>query len=426
MTATPDRAARRKRRVASDEAHAWARSLTLNNPLGKSLLRAICLYCNDLGTCIAGIETLAKDCDVSPDTVRSRLKFLEAIGAIVRFARWLDEHGRSNSEGRGKRTTDEIRIMIDSDPDEIEARARGENPDDGADGADGISPGQQQGLNSEHETVSPRPALGQPLDSAQGLISEPEPESSPHPPFGGRLADFENQESSEATSSAEPEHFGFFKKNYPDREMWAWPKALPIFAALTPAEQELAAAASPEYAKKIEATKRKPPPVRPERFLKDRIFDNFSNARLPEKPVDPAWIDEGPDIEALRVLATVTGSPPPRLIHDEVKGSGLMRKAPIGEDLRAISRFAGSDILDWFVAEPETREFNAWRHRIHEWTGHWAEPRMVMRRGTRMIRGALGVADFEAQIRQNGIPVPCRWPPRKDGTILPESNEGNR
>jgi hypothetical protein len=46
---------------------------------------------------------------------------------IVRMPQWIDEYGRRNGEGRGKRTSDLIRLMIDVDPEVIEA-ARGARP----------------------------------------------------------------------------------------------------------------------------------------------------------------------------------------------------------------------------------------------------------------------------------------------------------
>lgn len=185
---------KRRGRVASDSAHAWARCLKLGNPYAKLVLVSCCLYVNDAGSCFVGIATLADDTELSADTVRKRLKWLEDIGAIVRFPRWIDENGRANSDGRGKRTSDEIRLMIDEEPEAIEARANGQSEpvceDDAMTEAAEVSPLNQQGLNQSPEnaqdSASPRPALGQPSDSGKGLdSSEPEPEVSPPTPLAG-------------------------------------------------------------------------------------------------------------------------------------------------------------------------------------------------------------------------------------------------
>lgn len=415
---TPLPRPKRRRRFASDEAHAFARNLRLKNPLAKSVARAIAMYCNDEGSCIAGLSTLAEDCDVSVDTVRSRLKFLEDVGAIARFPRWVDDAGRANTEGRGKRTTDDIRLLIDADVETIEARAAGEPVDDD-DGADGVaetefSPGQQQGLNQPPETVSPRPALGQPLHSSQGLISEPEPEDSPQPPLGGRSLDDLEGEAKYL--------FEGLRGDYPDAARWAWLKVLPIFAGLRLVDQQRARAAAPAYAAQLAAARPKAAPVRPERFLKDRIFDNFPHAPLPEKPPPRVWIVNGSaDWLALEVLAITLDHAAPRPIRNDAGEYGMWRIGAVNPDLSALARFHGSDPLDWPVAEPETREFNAWRSRLHEWTGRWHEPRIVMRRGTTIKEVSGKPMSFQNRIK--GLLVPCRWPPKKDGTIYPDHSD---
>ncbi|WP_315759321.1 hypothetical protein [Bradyrhizobium sp. SZCCHNRI2007] len=155
MTVPRDK--RRARHIAADEAHAWARSLDLKNPYAKGVLKSLSIYVNGEGRCFVGLDQLALDTDLSVDTVRRRMVWLEEIGAITRIPQWLDEHGRRNGDGRGKRTSDLIVLHLDRDPDEIEARAWGvvENETKSA----VISPSRQQGLNQPPETVSPRPAL---------------------------------------------------------------------------------------------------------------------------------------------------------------------------------------------------------------------------------------------------------------------------
>jgi hypothetical protein len=422
LTTQASQKRRARRGIASDEAHAWARSLPLNNPNGKTVLRALALYVNGEGCCFVGLDQLSEDTDLSVDTVRRRLVWLEQVGAIVRLPQWLDQNGRRNGEGRGKRTTDDIRLLLDADLDEIERRTREDQIDKASNSSTetmAISPSREQGLNEAGESVSPQLAPRQPLHSCEGLISEPEPESSPQPPSGGECNSDSDQE-----GRAEPQHFAEFWVGYPGYRVMDRSRALAIFSVLTEPEQALARAAVPLLSEDLTKLKRRPKDAY--KWLRDKGFDQYPHAKLPEKPADPVWIDEGPDIDALRVLALIGDRPPPALIHDDVKGSGLLRRCAVQDDLRALSTFAGSDILDWFVAEPDTREFNAWRHRIHEWTALWSEPRIVMRRGTRLMELKPGEPKVEVQNRLRGIPVPCRWPPRKDGTILPESNEGER
>src|SRR5579863_3542284 len=114
---------RRARRIAADEAHAWARNLRLRNLSAKMVLTALTLYVDGDGICWVSIPTLAEDCEMSQDSARRKLAWLEAIGAIARKPQWVDEYGRRNGEVRGRRTSDEIQLLLSSDPDEIEANA---------------------------------------------------------------------------------------------------------------------------------------------------------------------------------------------------------------------------------------------------------------------------------------------------------------
>src|SRR5216683_412798 len=116
---------RRPRRIAADEAHAWARNLKLGNIHAKLVLSMLTLYVDGEGAAFVGIPSLAEDCELSPDTVRRRLAWLEDIGVLARVPQWLDENGNRNSTGRGKRTTDLIKLLFENDQGDIEDRAVG-------------------------------------------------------------------------------------------------------------------------------------------------------------------------------------------------------------------------------------------------------------------------------------------------------------
>ena len=115
--------------IAADTAHAWARSLALDNPHAKSVLRALALYADQNGCCYAGLDRLADDTDLTIDTVRRRLVWLEGIGAIQRRPQWIDASGRRNGDGRGKCTSDEVQLLMDAEPEEISRRAKRANGD---------------------------------------------------------------------------------------------------------------------------------------------------------------------------------------------------------------------------------------------------------------------------------------------------------
>lgn len=284
---------RRARRIASDEAHAWARSLRLNNPNAKTVLRAVALYVNGEAACFVGIDQLAEDTDLSPDTVRRRLVWLEQIGAIVRLRQWIDANGRRNSEGRGKQTSDEIRLLLEADADEIEARARGEHVEE----SDEFSPGSVQGLNEgaeiAAETVSPAPALGQPSQSCHPLISEPEPEDSPLTPLRGAGA---------------PEGWKEFESDWGE-PILRQSIAQQVWAALSPDERNLARRAARGYGVHLRTMRKPPARLGAHLFLKERdAWEGFAKlapdvaaAALPAG-YDPAS-REGRAITALFAVA---------------------------------------------------------------------------------------------------------------------------
>src|SRR5215469_12361526 len=104
---------KRKRRLAADEAHSWARNLKLYNPLAKLLLCMLAMYVNADGECWVGLKALAEDCDCDPKTITNRLNFLQSRGLITRKRQWISETGARNSEGRGKPTTDLIKLVME-------------------------------------------------------------------------------------------------------------------------------------------------------------------------------------------------------------------------------------------------------------------------------------------------------------------------
>jgi len=180
-------AKRRPRRIAADEAHSWARNLRLGNIHAKLVLSMLSLYVDGNGVCWVSAQALAEDCELSDDTVRRRLAWLDEIGAIAREPQWIDEDGRRNGERRGKRTTDLIQLLYDADVDDIEARAAGHVVAEKRTISTAISLRQQRGLNEGQDPVSIRLASGQPPHCGVGQDSsepEPEPESPPTPSGG--------------------------------------------------------------------------------------------------------------------------------------------------------------------------------------------------------------------------------------------------
>ncbi|WP_315774879.1 MULTISPECIES: hypothetical protein [unclassified Bradyrhizobium] len=416
---TAPREKRRARHIAADEAHAWARSLDLKNPYAKGVLKSLSIYVNGEGRCFVGLDQLALDTDLSVDTVRRRMVWLEEIGAITRIPQWVDEHGRRNGDGRGKRTSDLIVLHLDRDADEIEARAWGVVESEVKSAV--ISPSRQQGLNHPPETVSPLPALGQPSHCCDHLNSEPEPESPPLPPSGGREAADALQE-----GEVEPEHFGAAWAGYPEHEAMRRDLALAEFRALVADDQKLCRAAVPDYAAQIRKLKWKPRAFH--LWVRSGGFREFPNAKLPdERPPPPERrLIQGEELAGFTVALRIAERRDPVLVADQQLGRGVWRTMPVQPDLLALSAFvddAGRD--GWEIVAEGSERFAAWRDRLKLWLGAepkaeriWLEPHDPSVHGLSPMH-----PNFRVRKSINGFRVPRSFPPRRDGTWSPAAGE---
>lgn len=371
---------RRPRRIAADEAHAWARNLRLGNVHAKLVLSMLSLYVNGEGEAFVGIDQLAEDCEVAANTVRSRLVWLEKIGAIVRIPHWIDEHGNRNRQGRGKRSTDLIRLMINADPDGIEARAKG---DFESDADEEFSPPPHGGLNRAVESVSPPVALQQPSNCVEGLISEPEPEDSPpSPPPGG--------------SVDEPEGWKEFETDWVE-PIGRQSLARPIWQALTPSERQLARQAARGYVAWRKAQRKPPNVLGAHLFLRERAAWERYAAYAPGEAARTSGgrtlLAPGSD-EARAVLtlhAIARASPPFRI------GDGrLSFKGEVTPQILALAQ-----------APPrETWPCVTERQQIAAWAGFVAMH----------VTGARPPFT-ETTDGRSGVHAPWPWPPNKDGKV---------
>lgn len=434
MTTSPTPRLRRRQRIASDEAHAWARHLRFGNAYAKSVLLALTHYVNDEGACTAGLATLAEDTDLSVDTVRKRIRFLEDCGAIARFPRWIDERGRVNHDGRGKQTTDEIRLMLDADPDAIEARARGDlgEPEAGLQtgmsaAAPPISPSQQQGLNPNADSVRGGLGVGQGLRCSNPPDSfEPEPEESPPTPPSGGVCGNEREEGRQESDRAgdqadapEREHFAEFFQACPGWRTQDRGRVRQAFEALTPDERVRARAAAPLYAAECERTRKKSRDAW--KLIREKFWINFPDAKLPQKPPPLVWIDAAAT-DGLAVALDIADRGPLKLITDAAGRRGLWRRAPVPPDLAALAAFAGDRIEreGWPVVAAGSHEFAAWRSRLEEWTGLSVEGQRVFVEPHDPNVHDLRPTHPAFRLRRSVIAlrVPTSWPPRRDGTFV--------
>lgn len=372
---------RQRRGVASDEAHAWARSLPLSNPNGKTVLRALALYVNGEGCCFVGIDQLAEDTDLSADTVRRRLVWLEQVGAIVRLPQWLDENGRRNGEGRGKRTTDEIRLLLDADFDEIERRALGDfSPDSSPEPAE-FSPSSVQGLNDAAQIGSPALAVGQPLQSCEGLISEPEPEISPQPPSGGTV---------------ELEGWKEFQDDWAD-PITRVTLAQQVWTVLNQGQRDLARRAARGYRIWRAQQKRPPNVLSAHLFLKETdAWQKFADLAPGGARASVAGIDvaspEGRGVLAMYSIA--------RTVRPFESMGKIVHRGEIGPQIIALGEIADPRGL-WIE---DRQQIAAWIGFLRSHVPNMADPVTSKGMGAEQRRGMY---------------VPHPWPPRTDGKWSP-------
>lgn len=376
---------RRKRRIAADEAHSWARNLRLRNPYAKLVLAMLTLYVNGDGICFVSIVQLAEDCEFAAETVRRRLMWLESIGAIVRMPQWRDELGRLNSEGRGKRTTDEIRLMIDTDSEVIEAAASGKyeavEGNSNSDEQEISHPPRRVANEAASHSLAPPLATQQPPSCGGDIISEPEPEPepSPQPPSGGNVV---------------PEDWRDFEED------WAEPilrqsMAQQVWSALKPDERTLARQAARGYVIWRKGHKKPPNVLGAHLFLKERdAWEKFARLAPAIGGSGPgAYLQDSPEGRAIIVLYEIAAKAD--FVRQVMIRNGVISYAkPVGPRLLALAQAGPKD--GWFVLD-------------HRQAASWEN----------VLRDAVTV-----QVRKHllaGDRAPWPWPPSVDGKLYTEA-----
>jgi hypothetical protein len=392
-------------------------------------------YINEVCSCYVGIETIADDTELSTDTVRKRLAWLETVGAIARFPRWIDPSGRVNSEGLGRRTSDDIRLLIEADQEAIEARASGSFDEHSKHDSDGADPRSQQGQQTENKTdgppVSPTPAPCRPSDSGKGLTTEPEskPEPSSLPSEDGGSSDASADEQSEAADDHNVEGWQEFKSAF---EADGIPIirvsiAKTLFSALTTEHRHRVAHA----AKGLIAyrAREKKPGTKPSAQTFIREIDAWAafEKLAPAAPITRIKIQRGSEAFS---AATVFKMLIDRTVFtgDEIE---IREELATSSDFLALARFAGDDgSVDrsrWLSLDPhnptDKAKVGAWRERIKTWSGRWVEFEKVSELDAQgqpiiSIQTHNGMELKFPKLRE-ALLVPLDWPPAKGGGTGP-------
>src|SRR5262249_43678283 len=270
-------------------------------------------------------------------------------------------------EGRGRRTTDDIRLMIHGDPDEIEAKARGNGDDGGESGAEPIEadPVRGTGSSAVADPVSRTGSnqVGPPVGTLlapsvrTGPNSEPEPEDSPpYPPPGGGLP---------------PSGDGEEGKTWPGCDMWpdferAWSEpilrqsiARQVWSALTEEERRLAIKAARGYVIHRRSQKKPPNTIIAHTFLRERdAWVGFAALAPPEpRRTEKITITEGSAAgRGLSVIKRIWERPMPNDPVD-VETSAI----PALESLARLATAAERCV----ITESDNRaQVAAWRERL--------------------------------------------------------------
>jgi hypothetical protein len=343
-TAPPNRK-RLPRRVPSQEARAWAADKRVGDPHAKSVLLALTHYVNGEFTCYVSIDQLGRDTELHPDTVRRRLVLLEQVGAIVRSPQWI-ENGQRNAEQCGKRTTDLIKLQVDTDPSSIKPRvvvANGtvviavstQRNDRGGDSDLSAQPGL-------HHDSEPASAPVQPSPYSKDIISEHEHENSPPSPPSGGSCEVDTGWKEFVAAWHEP-----ILKASAARELWR---------KLAEKEQAEAIAAARGYCV-WRKKQRNPPRYSAQTFLREREgwvqFAAFAGGPMSSMPRE--FVAEGSAAWLARIVIAKIGGTPLPVAHDLPEGrGGRFNEAP--ETHLALAQFAEQDANTWPFVDADKPE----------------------------------------------------------------------
>ncbi len=138
------------------------------------------------------------------------------------------------------------------------------------------------------------------------------------------------------------------------------------------------------------------PPKNAHLWLRKRLFENFPRQKLDAPPPEGVWIVEGSDEDrALRFLK-ILAKQPSRFINTRPDGArGYQHPVAVGLDAKAMLVFEAEVPLRWALVLHGSAEYAAWQQRFIAWIG----------------------APLPQTPGEDGIRVPCQWPPSKEGRI---------
>lgn len=393
----------------------WALKQRTDGPSAQIVLFVVADAANERGICRhADPDYLAERTRQSRATVFRRLGELERAGALTRF-KLHGPRGEAIYEIRLHldREIDYARPVADAD-DDVGGEVSDAVARDAADEAGAVSGGaesQFETLTGETGGVSPvRLAESHSCDSKSPSKSptsplKPPPHVGPAPQGSAREDDDTLVADLAAYRAAHP---GIAKRPF---EVEA------LMAALTPAERRERITGASGYAATL-AKRPKAHPVDPAKFLREGLWAEYVRHAPP--PPRTVFVAAGtPQADAWAVYAATCGRFRPQPTWSDQHGArGWLEYT----EWPPFGRGFDPTPAQWWFVERGTRECAAWSERIHQLVGR--VPDFVADRPTDRDRASAGLAVLDplrgteplGDGRRFGRRVPCRWPPRRDGT----------
>jgi len=420
----------------SFQATEWARSLPLHSGSAKFTLMMIGSYADTEDCCFPKLARLAADTLQSVATVRRRIRELEQLGALTRFARWSSPDGQVvvtqasvKPEDRPlecRQTSDLLRLNLRLTADDVRAKISAlgwdkprQKGDDDADSGEGDDrPDSDEGCQSA--TLPPGANLEPP-----GLQGCETPGVSPGShPLNSNSKTYLNQ-NPQSPLSPECESAGLareendlavqhainrFGEAYPI-PITNLPLVRQLLAAMTPDEREQVIIAAFGYRAFVREQDRRA--MDAHRFIRDGKWPGFvdkGRATMPKPPPQEFPAPAGGPLSKALAMARAISRGPEQLmsvagaLRDEVlrwePPRGLLALAPLFDQ-----------IGPWMPVVENSRRWHAWRERLAECRVSMPKPRRLRLispeerdREGRIIR----LAEFE----RGGL-FPCGWPPSK-------------
>lgn len=354
----------------------WAMDQATGDPRSQCLLYVIADCANPEGIAWPSVKYMASKSQQSKATVQRRLKELEELGAIARFPRWEDDDGKINSEGRGRRTSDEVRCLMDVRIDRKRDDEEAESDDTPVSASDGGVSASDGGIAQLSD--GPPSHCGNPH-----MNRNTEPKDSPLPPKGeAGEADQENWTHEASWQRVEQAWGDPILHQRQCRQLWS---------AFTEPERERFLRVIRGYLAWRLAQPKLPLRVNIQKLMRELdSWPGYERLAGPDPSLRVFVVEGSADARALEVMALIGGYKTRPSIFDDTQGQrGYWKPRPLEPDERALAQFLDKPQAQWTPLDRGDEPFNAWADRMKQWTGVWPQ---------RLL-------------------VPCLYPPLKNGSL---------